>query len=432
MQIGFLGKFYTGAKTLAHKAVDSPMLKSKKTIFIENFPISKTEFSPYQIKYSLRKIPKKVLIRFIENFPIKIESALKITNFLSILKNSGKDLKQTREFSKDLWKYIPPKYREENIPAAATIMHSLKPAKLKIFEQNQIVDLYEKTDLDLDVRAFCHFVKNCDPQKLKIWQKNNYGNIPRELFKKLNEQNITELINEINPEKISSIPQEKWQGILNHQDKIEGHGIIRYLKTGKKEELLDNVPKVILIKCIEGNKPLITQTRNSKVLSVNNHPPKGVEVSNFVEPRGSVAIKTKSDEAIYTAGLFQCAGLAIYDAKTNTQSLSHVFYMTSATNIKKDLLKLYDSEAFQEPGRLKISMINGCYEESANTINRVLEVIHSINPESAKSVKFHHIPDDDHQMIGIHNGELFSIYYMKSNRNSFIKATNPMDRIVYS
>lgn len=428
MQIGFLGKFYTGVKTLAHKAVDSPMLKTRKTIFTENFPIAKTYISSYQIKYSLRKSPKKSLIDFLKNFPLKIDSEDKVINLLGILKNSGKYLKQTQKFSKDLWQYIPQKYMEKNEPVS-TIMHCIKPDKLRSFEQNQITDLYEKTDLDLNINDFCRFIKNCDPKKLKIWQENNYGNIPKEIFKKFNDQNIIELVNEIKPEKISSISQEKWQRILKYQDKIEGHGIIRYLKTGKKEELLNTVPKVKLIKHIEGDG---YQAFNSEILPINNHPPKGVELSNFVEPRSSVAIKTKPDEAIYTAGLFQCAGLAIYDTKTNTQSLSHVFVRTSSSDIKKDLLKLHDSEAFQEPGRLKISMVNGCYVESEDTMNRALEVLHSINPESAKSVKFRHIPDDDHQMIGIHNGELFAIRYMKSNKNSFIKATNPMDRIVYS
>ena len=306
-------------------------------------------------------------------------------------------------------------------------MHHLKPKNLKKFETKQFVDLYERTSLNLTPQEFCNLTKNCDPKKLKFLQENNFGDMPKEIFQKFNELHITELINEVKLKNIQSVSAQNWQKILHKGEAIDGNGIIQYLKTGKKEFLLEKAPKIQLeeIKKPSYNHQYIVG--NSDELPINNLPKQGVEVSNFEPPKGSVGIKTKASETIYTSDIFQCAGLAIHDGEQ--QSLSHIFNRTSPYELKKGLLRLFPEESFKEANRLKIEIVNGSHLVSENTINRILEVIHSINTEAAKNVKFRHFPNEQPQILGMHNNELFATRQTKKFAKKYILETNPKNRI---
>lgn len=165
--------------------------------------------------------------------------------------------------------------------------------------------------------------------------------------------------------------------------------------------------------------------KGSQSLPIRENVSNAIKLDQFVAG-GSLGIKTSTQRTIVSSGFWQCAGLAVFDKKTGMQALMHVFCDTSSTDsIKKALLKMFPKEAFQEPDRLKLSLVNGSDSETKKSIRKILASIYKINPESAQKVQFYHFPTIEHNYFCIQNGEVFSADWLGK------KAVNPKKTIYF-
>ena len=147
-------------------------------------------------------------------------------------------------------------------------------------------------------------------------------------------------------------------------------------------------------------------------------------IDNFEKPYGSISITKNFDEPIATAGLYQCAALAIVDKKEKVQTLLHFFPNT---------LKKYNDELLDYILRygnsedLEFTIVPGCYEKTDNTIGVLVDKIIEKRPNA--NINFKYFPNENgHNVLILKDGQLYTI----KESNIIEKIKNPMEDICYA
>lgn len=148
-------------------------------------------------------------------------------------------------------------------------------------------------------------------------------------------------------------------------------------------------------------------------------------LSNYVYPRGSVGAFSTLDREISTAGIFQCASVAIVDKTHNTQSLLHISPFVSKDR-SGELIKHVISNSNSKD--LKISIIPGCFDESDFTVDFIVNTIKKLVPnQKINFVNFPRTVDYYDRAVILRNGELSCCDVSEITKNNI----NPKNNLLY-
>ena len=145
-----------------------------------------------------------------------------------------------------------------------------------------------------------------------------------------------------------------------------------------------------------------------------------LDASNFVYPRGTIAIPAKLNEAISTSGLLQCSAIAIVDKSQNLQTLVHCCPTVKGN---ESLLKYIFSHSTSK--NLDITIVPGFYKETDTTVDFLVNMVKKYAPDA--KLNFANFPNKDIDVVILKNGILKS-----GTRNNIIATTNPINRIIHA
>ena len=145
-----------------------------------------------------------------------------------------------------------------------------------------------------------------------------------------------------------------------------------------------------------------------------------LDASNFVYPRGTIAIPAKLNEVVSTSGLLQCSAIAIVDKSQNLQTLVHCCPTVKGN---ESLLKYIFSHSTSK--NLDITIVPGFYKETDTTVDFLVNMVKKYAPDA--KLNFANFPNKDIDVVILKNGILKS-----GTRNNIIPTTNPINRIIHA
>ena len=125
-------------------------------------------------------------------------------------------------------------------------------------------------------------------------------------------------------------------------------------------------------------------------------------------PYGSIGMKTDFSDLIQSRDFIQCAGLAIFDSKSNSQFLAHIYNKTYVEDIYDTLIKAFSPLSFKEKDRLSIFILPGCEKDTKYTLNHILKALDMIDDDLSTSVCYVHFNKKNYDCLSLHEGRIFA------------------------